>query len=81
MRDKEQVMNRIIREHYPVDRLPDDLKAGLGQAEYVRVVIEGPDQEPTRERLLALMENARSKPGLGDDPVERIRKIRDQWDD
>lgn len=33
-------MTRIVREHYPVDRLPPDLRSGLGNTTHVRIVVE-----------------------------------------
>ncbi|WOJ88611.1 hypothetical protein RZS28_12375 [Methylocapsa polymorpha] len=33
-------MNRIVREHYPAARLPEDLREGLKPEEQVRVTIE-----------------------------------------
>jgi hypothetical protein len=74
-------MNKIVREHYPVDRLPEDLKVGLDPTQEVRIVIEQ-DQPvrpvPTLTELLEL--RSQFKPAT-DDPVERIRKLRDEWDD
>lgn len=39
-------MNKIVREHYPASRLPEDLRTGLRGAEHVRVVIETVDDGP-----------------------------------
>ncbi|OJF93624.1 hypothetical protein [Pararhizobium antarcticum] len=40
-------MNKIVRDHYPVSQLPDDLRTGFDKDATVRIVIEeqGP-QEP-----------------------------------
>ncbi len=35
-------MNRIVREHYPVSKLPADLREGLQDTADVRVTIEVP---------------------------------------
>ena len=44
-------MNKIVREHYPVSKLPDDLKELLS-AETVKVVIEEEqDVKPQRSSL------------------------------
>ncbi len=32
-------MNRIVKEHYPVEKLPEDLRAGLGAATHVRITV------------------------------------------
>jgi hypothetical protein len=33
-------MTRIVRDQFPVDRLPDELRAGLGDATHVRITVE-----------------------------------------
>jgi bifunctional DNA-binding transcriptional regulator/antitoxin component of YhaV-PrlF toxin-antitoxin module len=33
-------MNRIVKEHYPVEKLPADLREGLGDATHVRITVE-----------------------------------------
>jgi hypothetical protein len=38
--EEDGFMNRIVREHYPVSALPEDLKVGLGDATHVRLVVE-----------------------------------------
>ena len=75
-------MNKIVREHYPVKALPEDLREGLDPKGNVRVVIE--ENIPPvaqQKKLLELLENARQSAPLDDDPVGRIRKLRDEWDD
>ena len=75
-------MNKIVREHYPVASLPQDLREGLDPKDRVRVIIESaPTPENRKARLLELMEVAHAAAPLDDDPVGRIRKLRDEWDD
>ena len=78
-------MNKIVRDHYPVSRLPQDLQAEIGKAKYVRVVIEQEESRPTpsREDLLRLLEDARgSARGITtEEAVSRVRALRDEWDD
>jgi hypothetical protein len=33
-------MNRIVREHYPVEKLPEDLREGIPAGEQVTVTVE-----------------------------------------
>ena len=33
-------MNRIVREHYPVEKLPEDLREGLAAGQQVTVTVE-----------------------------------------
>jgi len=73
-------MNKIV-ENYPVEKLPPDLREGLAQGEKVRVIIEEiPSRDTSKERLQELLDLARRASPIGDDPVERIRKLRDEWD-
>lgn len=74
-------MNRIVRENYPVEKLPEDLRHVGNAAAELRLIVEAipkPASEQTLRNLLAL---ARRIPPIGDDPVERIRALRDEWDD
>ena len=73
-------MNRIVKRHYPAAKLPADLREGLDPgAEGVTVTVEA---EPVRapsfaaafRRLEALRRGA-------DDPVARVRAVRDEWDE
>ena len=75
-------MNKIVREHYPVSSLPEDLRQDLDPKTYVRIVIEELDMSPKRTRSLAdMLAGARQLAPIGDDPVARIRGLRDEWED
>jgi hypothetical protein len=79
-------MNKIVRAHYPVELLPIDLRELAGSARTVTVTIEADDspaKAQSREEILAGMLEARNRLSVApeDDPVERIRKLRDEWDD
>ena len=77
-------MNRIVREHYPIDRLPPDLREGLDPAAHVRISIEV--EKPPRRKLGEILDEIQAAqanadfPVATDDPVARIRKLRDEWD-
>lgn len=77
-------MNRIVREHYPVEKLPEDLRAELGLAQTARVVIETDDAPARRTARAAaiaeLLEHRRKLAPSASDSVERVRKLRDEWD-
>ncbi len=50
-------MNRIVREHYPVDKLPQELREGLDPQARVTITIEpeaDPADDTALERLFAL---------------------------
>lgn len=75
-------MNKIVREHYPVEKLPEDLRQGLPKGQTVTVTVEEEEAAPvSKERLMEFLNKARSVEPIADDPVERIRKLRDEWDD
>lgn len=38
-------MNKIVKEHYPVEKLPEDLRAGLGAATHVRITVVLEDEQ------------------------------------
>ncbi|MFK0332526.1 hypothetical protein ACIQUB_15460 [Rhizobium sp. NPDC090275] len=55
-------MNKIVRDHYPVANLPEDLREGLGDVATVRVVVES---EPQASRAAQ-----NDDPLLRDGPIE-----------
>lgn len=85
-------MNKIIKEHYPAAKLPEDLREGLDPGQEVRVTVEvdpaSERAEPswTREphRVLSLDEifALRRPPYRSGDEIDaEIRRQRDEWDD
>jgi hypothetical protein len=76
-------MNRIIREHYPASKLPEDLRAGVDPAATVTVTIVEEQMKPPRavmtpEELWAL----RAPPFRTAEEIdEDLRRDRDEWDD
>jgi hypothetical protein len=82
-------MNKIVLDHYPAARLPDDLRRGFEDAREVRVTIEiADDAEPHRNRLSGeqpgLFSQYRNLAGQSYTSIEqvndRIRALRDEWD-
>jgi hypothetical protein len=81
-------VNRIVRDHYPAERLPDDLQKLVDPSRPIRVVLEQDDDHKPRkspEELLAMLDAYRATiKGTGvstEDAVARIRELRDEWDD
>ncbi len=80
-------MNRIVREHYPVDQLPEDLREGLRSGETVRVVLEAEEvarQPLSFEQSMQLLQDyRRNNPDRvsAEQAVAEIRALRDEWDD
>lgn len=74
-------MNRIVREHYPASRLPEDLRPSNDPAARVTVIVE---EEARPEKVLTLEEifsltgfRRRSKDEIDAD----MRRSRDEWDE
>lgn len=74
-------MNRIVRDHYPAAKLPDDLREGIDpNAEVIVTVeeIERPERVLSLEEIWAL----RRPPFRSAEEIDRmIREQRDAWDD
>jgi hypothetical protein len=83
----EPQMNKIVVEHYPVSRLPEDLREGLELAESVTVTIEQDDQPrgPTHAEFMAQLEalaKDTTHPKISaEEATRRVRELRDEWDD
>ncbi len=74
-------MNEIVKPHYPVERLPEDLRREIGDASHVTLRIE---TEPSarRERLADLRARILAQPGFHpyettQEVVDMVRWIRD----
>jgi len=78
-------MNKVVLEHYPASKLPDDLRGSIAAGASVRVIVE---EEPASRRmsrgefLESLAVARRNAPGTTvKEAVDRIRGLRDEWDD
>ncbi len=85
-------MNKIVRDHYPVAKLPEDLREGFSQSGTVKVVIEIDERSPfayteEKDRALTLEEMLRRKHAdpsaysgrvTMEEAVSRIRELRDR---
>jgi hypothetical protein len=78
-------MNKVVREHYPASKLPDDLRRGISPDASVKVTIEEEVSRPASgETLAQQLLNVRK--GLTrqvtiEEAAARIRELRDEWDD
>ena len=73
-------MNKIVREHFPASRLPEELREGLPQGAMVRVSVTLERPKETRETLRAELIALRSGlPRLreGEEIDRSVRLIRD----
>jgi hypothetical protein len=71
---------KIVTEHFPVDRLPEELRRGIESGRMVRVVVEA-EVEPTRVPLVDLIGSAKGLYASPEEAVAFIRALRDEWDD
>ena len=77
-------MNRIVRDHYPAEKLPEDLRAGLpiGAQVQVTILVEAPQK--STEDVLAMIDAYRATRQetvrTVEDAVAEIRALRDEWD-
>jgi hypothetical protein len=88
-------MNKIVREHYPVENLPADLREGLAQGSTVRIVVEVEGEEAsellaTPQKLMSVQDTlamirkyreANPERVTTEEAAARIRELRDEWDD
>jgi hypothetical protein len=75
-------MNRIVREHYPASRLPEDLREGIDPAREVTVTVSVEDAPP--ERVMSLDEIfASGSPRYAsiEEVTEHVRSLREEWRD
>jgi hypothetical protein len=74
---------RIVIEHFPVDRLPEELRQGLESGKLVRVTVEGGGNEAISDtkRLRAFLGAASGRYTDPQDIVTEIRQTRDDWDE
>jgi hypothetical protein len=80
-------MNKIVLEHYPVEKLPEDLRVGLDAYRTVRVIIEEEANSKglatPAETVAAIRKFRAENPEREnlDESVARIRDLRNEWDD
>ncbi len=78
-------MNRVVKEHYPVAALPEDLRATIPAATHVTVTIEEERPRKSLEELLSEMADYRSRHAGEEiseaEAVARVRALRDEWED
>ena len=73
-------MNRIVRAHFPVEKLPQELREGLEPNARVTITIEAeapPEHVMTLEEMFAFRCGAFSSI---EEAVQHIPGLRDEWD-
>lgn len=70
-------MNKIVKEHYPASRLPEDLRKELQGDAWVRIEIVPEAEGQMSLRLADLVGTGRNVHGGPDDVLTHIRDLRD----
>jgi hypothetical protein len=70
-------MNKIVRDHYPVQKLPDDLRSGLEEHGWVRIEIQPERADPAIRPLSSLVGTGRNVHGDPDSVLAHIRSLRE----
>jgi hypothetical protein len=85
-------MNKIVREHYPVEKLPEDLRRLVPNASEVLLEITVASELPvkaakpmtgaeTAEMIRELHRDRPSGSRTMEEIVKEVRELRDEWDD
>jgi hypothetical protein len=75
-------MNRIVREHYPASKLPEDLRAGVDPSSTVTVTIVEEEKRPEKVMSLEEIFALRTPPFRTAQEIDDdLRRDRDEWDD
>jgi hypothetical protein len=78
-------VNKIVLEHYPASKLPQELREGIDLAATVKITVEEEavrkpmNREELRNSLLTA--RAKAKGVTLEEAVARVRELRDEWDD
>ncbi|CAN7339573.1 hypothetical protein LJR009_002841 [Bosea sp. LjRoot9] len=79
-------MNKIVRDHYPVSKLPHELREAVGNVVSVRLTLEPVDQSSSNctraalECAKSLRRSGKIRAVTSQEAVTRIRELRDEWD-
>ncbi len=82
-------MNKIVLDHYPTSKLPEDMRQGLDDVGEVRVTIEAsPRAEqppadvsvPAPGRFSKYRYLAKGRFSSADEVNDHVRSLRDEWD-
>lgn len=73
-------MNKVVREHYPAARLPEELRAGIDPNASVTITVEieeRPGKVMSLEEMFALRHDVYASQQEVDD---HVRALRGEWD-
>jgi hypothetical protein len=74
-------MNKVVREHYPASRLPEELRGRIGVEKTVTVTVVEEEPAPPDAMTLDELFALRRPPYLSAAEIDdHIRRLRDEWD-
>jgi hypothetical protein len=74
-------MNKVVKEHYPASRLPEDLRTGVDPGATVTVTVEQEATLPTAVVTLEQIWSSRKPPFKTAEEIDgELRRQRDEWD-
>jgi hypothetical protein len=75
-------MKKIVTEHYPAEKLPEELRCGIEGGQVVRVTVETEPPVPQLEGrpLRSFLGIAPGRYGDPDEIVEDVRQLRHEWE-
>ena len=70
-------MNKIVKKHYPIERLPADLRSGLQEHGWVHIEIEPERVKPSQKKLSLLVASGENVHGDEKAVLSEIRTLRE----
>jgi hypothetical protein len=70
-------MNKIVKKHYPIERLPADLRSGLQEHGWVHIEIEPETGTPLGKNLSRLVASGKNVHGDEKAVLSEIRTLRE----
>jgi hypothetical protein len=70
-------MNKVVKKHYPIERLPADLRSGLQEHGWVHIEIESETEGTLRRRLSPLVASGQNVHGDPATVLSDIRSLRE----
>ncbi len=73
-------IKKIATEHFPVDKLPEELRRGIESGQMVRVVVEAEFAPPQKRSLRSFLGCGTGLYATPEEAIAEIRKLRDESD-
>jgi len=71
------IMNKVVKKHYPIERLPADLRSGLQEHGWVHIEIEPERAATLRKKLSPLIASGKNVHGDAKAVLSDIRALRE----